>query len=400
MKKIFIISTVLLLVIISGCTSKNEITIAALLSLTGDLSSYGISAQAACKIAENDINSYLKTIGKPYQLRIEFQDTQTDPIVALRKAKLMHSKGIKMIIGVQASSELSSIKPFADENKLIVVSTESTAPDLAVEDDYIFRLVPDDTQQAAATAQLLEILDYKAIIPFYRNDSWGIGLIDGMKRALTNSSVMLMDGISFDPLTKEFQNELSQLNAALKTTLKSYEPHECCVYFLAFDEAVPVFEILQDYPECISVRWFGSDGSARNEDLRANERAAKNSMNVTFINPMFSPEKTDKAQILDSQLKQNYNLTSSSYSSAAYDACWLAALSHIITKNDNSDEIAAAFIHTANSYYGCTGWTALNRAGDRQTGNYDFWEIEMKNNSYEWISTMTFIGNNHTINTP
>ncbi|MBN2017894.1 MAG: ABC transporter substrate-binding protein [Candidatus Cloacimonetes bacterium] len=400
MKKIFIISFVLLIIIISGCTSKKEITIAALLSLTGDLSSSGLSAQAACEIAERDINSYLTCIGKPYSFHIEFEDTQTDPIVALRKARLMHSKGIKTIIGVQSSSELANIMPFADKNRLVVISTESTAPALAIEDDFIFRLVPDDTQQAKAIVQLLEILNYKVIIPFFRNDSWGIGLMDGIKQELKNSSIQLLDGIAFDPLTKDFQEDLTELSIILKSTVKTHDPEECCVYFLAFEESALIFESLHNYPTCTSVRWFGSDGTARNEGLRTNEQAAQTAINVQFINPMYSPEKTEKALFLDLQLTKKYNLTPSSYTSAAYDACWLAALSHIVTKNGDSEEIAKAFIHTANAYYGCTGWTVLNKTGDRKDGNYDFWEIENKNGSYEWTSTMTFIGNNHTINTP
>jgi len=386
MKKIFILTLLLLLLIVAGCSNKKEITISALLTLSGDLSSFGSSAKAACEIAEKDINSYLLSIGKPYSFQIEFQDTQTDPIVALRKTKLMHSKGIKTIIGVQASSELSAIKPFADESDLIIISSESTSPELAVENDYIFRLVPDDSNQAVAIVQLLESLHYQAVIPFWRNDTWGKGLINAISENLNNSSIQAQEGVAFDPLTKDFEGYLTQLDTIVKKSLETYTAEELCIYFLAFDESVPIFETLSQYPALMNLRWFGSDGTAKSEDIIKNNVAAQTAINVNFLNPMYKPEKTEKAHILDLQIMEKYNVIPSSYSSTAYDACWLAALSHIVTKNGNTKELANAFIQTANSYYGTTGWTVLNKAGDRKFGNYDFWKIEEINGSYGWTT--------------
>lgn len=398
MKKIIIFNLLLLLLIFAGCSTKKDITIGALLSLTGDLSSFGTSVKVACEIAEQDINSYLTCIGKPYAFHIEFQDTQTDPIVALRKAKLMHSKGIKTIIGVQASSELSAIKPFADENDLIVISTESTAPELAVANDFIFRLIPDDTHQAVAIVTLMESMHYKAVLPIWRDDIWGKGLINAMGENLKNTSIQFIEGTAYDPFSKDFDEYLTRLDALVKKSLKRYSPDELCIYFLAFDESIPIFEVLSEHPILMKLQWFGSDGTAKNEDIRKSNRAAQTSIDINFINPMYSPQETEKAHFLGLQLMNKYDVSPSTYSSVAYDACWLAALSHIVTRTGDPKELADAFIHTANSYYGCTGWTVLNKAGDRKFGNYDFWKIEGKNGSYEWTSDLTFNEEDHTLN--
>lgn len=399
MKKSVILILLLLLLIFAGCSTKKDITIGALLSLTGDLSSFGTPAKAACEIAERDINSYLTCIGKPYSFHIEFEDTQTDPIVATRKAKLMHSKGIKTIIGIQASSELSAIKPFADENGLIVISTESTSPELAIEDDFIFRLIPDDNHQALAIATLIESMQYKVVLPFWRDDAWGKGLINAMDEYLNDASIEFMEGIAFDPLSNNFDEYLTQLDDLVKESLKTYTPNELCIYFLAFDEAVPFFEALSQYPNLLKLRWFGSDGTAKSNLILKNQTAVQTAIDVDFLCPMYSPDKTEKAHFINLQITNKYNETPSSYALAAYDACWLAALSSIVAKDGNPKDLANAFIHTANSYYGSTGWTVLNKVGDRKFGNYDFWEIQEKNDSYEWISDIIFNEENHTINT-
>jgi hypothetical protein len=36
------------------------------------------------------------------------------------------------------------------------------------------------------------------------------------------------------------------------------------------------------------------------------------------------------------------------------------------------------------SFFGTTGWTILNAAGDRQFGNFDFWALREGENSRQW----------------
>jgi len=285
-----------------------------------------------------------------------------------------------------------------DENDLIVISTESTAPDLAVENDFIFRLIPDDNHQARAIASLIESTQYKAVLPFWRDDAWGNGLINAMDEYLSSIPIQLVDGIAYDPLSADFDEYLSRLDDLVKNSLKTYSSSELCIYFLAFDEAVTIFETLSSYPNLMKVRWFGSDGTVMNDWILINKTAVQATVDVDLLCPMYSPEKTEKAHFIDLQITNKYNETPSSYVLAAYDACWLAALSHIVAKEGHPKELANAFIHTANSYYGCTGWTALNKAGDRKFGNYDFWKIEEINGSYKWTSNLTFNEENHTIN--
>jgi hypothetical protein len=43
----------------------------------------------------------------------------------------------------------------------------------------------------------------------------------------------------------------------------------------------------------------------------------------------------------------------------------------------------AAFVNEANAYVGITGSTALDSAGDRLNGNFDFWAVRLENGSYD-----------------
>ena len=75
-----------------------------------------------------------------------------------------------------------------------------------------------------------------------------------------------------------------------------------------------------------------------------------------------------------------YMLPPSPYSAVAYDAFWVAALAENVTiHNDGNDAsiqgLKAAIMDSANSYFGVTGNTTLNRVGDRAEGKYDYWKV-------------------------
>ena len=42
------------------------------------------------------------------------------------------------------------------------------------------------------------------------------------------------------------------------------------------------------------------------------------------------------------------------------------------------DSLKATIMDSASSYFGVTGNTTLNSAGDRVTGNYDYWKVVAK----------------------
>jgi hypothetical protein len=37
-----------------------------------------------------------------------------------------------------------------------------------------------------------------------------------------------------------------------------------------------------------------------------------------------------------------------------------------------------------------TGSTALDAAGDRETGDFDFWAVRLRNGSYKWVRVGTY----------
>ena len=48
-------------------------------------------------------------------------------------------------------------------------------------DDNMFRLVPSDSNQAPAVVAMIEDAGIEVLVPFIRDDTWGNGMLNGVK---------------------------------------------------------------------------------------------------------------------------------------------------------------------------------------------------------------------------
>jgi len=85
------------------------IKIGAILSLSGDLASYGQTQRAALQLAQIDINNWLATAKPGVQVQFVVEDTATKPDQALSKLQTLAAQGIKFFIGPVTSAELKNI---------------------------------------------------------------------------------------------------------------------------------------------------------------------------------------------------------------------------------------------------------------------------------------------------
>ena len=77
---------------------------------------------------------------------------------------------------------------------------------------------------------------------------------------------------------------------------------------------------------------------------------------------------------------------------SAYDALFVVqrALQEVENVDEHFDNFKAAFVQKADAYHGVTGSTALDAAGDRVNGDFDFWAVRRRNGSYRWVRTGSY----------
>ena len=363
-----------------------EVVFGALLSLTGSTSSMGESSEAALELAVEDINEYLLSIGSKTRISVIVEDTKTDPAVALEKLQSLAGKGVRVVIGPVCSAEVETIKAYAEENGILLVSASSIAPSLAIPGDNVFRFCPDATHQAEAVARLMWEDGVRVVIPLWRGDVWGDDLAKARKDSFEELGGTVVDGVRYSPTTEDFSTELGSLNSKVSQTIAQYgDVDSVGVYLLAFEEVVPIFIQAQNYTRISTVKWYGNNAVALDKELVSNAQAAQFAIRTGFPNPSYAVGKTEKYGPVEDQIREKIGRPPNNYAFAAYDALWVATLSYLATgRTNDSATLKKALQQTAGSYFGATGWTALNEAGDRKFGDYDFWAVREDNGAFLW----------------
>jgi len=366
--------------------------IGVLVSLTGSWSSLGKNTVAALEIAADQIET--ATQGRQ-RFQLFVRDTQLDPSRALEAIKNLDQLGVKIVIGPQSSSEVARIKPYADAHNILVMSQGSTASSLAIAGDNIFRFCPNDTREAEAIVALMRHDGIRAIVPLWRNDAGNNGLHNSVKIRLQAFGGRVTQGFRYEPTTTNFSSAAASVASQIENLISSgKDPTTIAVYLAAFDEVVDVFHSAQGNTTLSNTAWYGSDGVALSAVLPADAAAAAFAVDVGYPNPIFGlPEALrSKWQPIANKIERRTGITADAFALSAYDALFVVqrALQDVSHPNKNFDNFKAAFVEEANAYHGVTGSTALDPAGDRLNGDFDFWAVRRRNGSYIWVRSGSY----------
>jgi branched-chain amino acid transport system substrate-binding protein len=74
------------------------------------------------------------------------------------------------------SAEIRQVKGFIDTNKILLISQSSTAPDLKIPGDFVFRFTTADDIQGPIGPRLAKLLGVTHFLYVWRGDAWGDGL--------------------------------------------------------------------------------------------------------------------------------------------------------------------------------------------------------------------------------
>lgn len=388
-------------------TDFEEIVIGALLPISGTLSSVGESGLVTLSIVAEEINTYLSEIQSHYRIKIIAEDTETNPDIALNKLRVLKEKGVNIVIGPSSSASTLKLKDYANENGILLIGFSSTSPSLAIPGDNIFRLIPDDTNQAKVVSKKMWEDGIRVIVPIIRSDVYGKDLFNFTKADFEKLGGVVIEGINYIPPIGQFAaslnrinyvfwgQELITLNSKVKELSSEYPLNEIGVYLIAFDEIVPILSQANSHPILEKVRWYGSEATTKYEKLITNLESSIFANNSRYTAPIYGygyNETNDEK--LQSYLKKYHDSDTEAPLTFdgpyLYDAVWLATLTKIQSNNTQDIKILKRdFVNISELYVGVTGRTILNESGDRLDSNYDFWTIAQSNetltNRFEWF---------------
>lgn len=357
--------------------ASNELVVGALLSLTGPGQTLGRTSQAALELAADDLNAQLSGQGSSTRVSLRIEDTELDSTVALERLTALAAQGVRIFVGPQSSSEVAALKPFADSAGVILVSQGSTASSLSIPDDNVFRLVPDDSHEGAATVSLMSGDGIRVVVPLWREDAGNQGLHDSVQRLFQAGGGTVTGGAHYGPATTDFSTQLQTIRSEVGNAVAQNGPVAVAVYLAAFEESAALFAQASGDPTLSQVRWYGGDGTVQSAAVLADPTAAAFAATASFRAPTYGLDDNllqGDANLITA-IEARTGLSADAFTLAAYDALHVAALAFANVGLTSVPVYREELVRQANEYTGATGPTQLNAAGDRATGDYDFYQV-------------------------
>ena len=194
----------------SKAPAKGEVTIGALLPLSGDLAVYGQTVQKGVQLAVKQLNA----AGGPLdmELKVAFRDSQTDP-TALRDSaeKLVNVDKVPAIVGPMIRSDVAT--PVTAPNQVVIISPSNTPTWVTTleDDDYTFRTTASDGIQGKVLGELAWEVGYKTAAILYINDPYGGGLAENTKEAFESVGGEVFGMAAYDPGSVAYKMQLTEL---------------------------------------------------------------------------------------------------------------------------------------------------------------------------------------------
>jgi branched-chain amino acid transport system substrate-binding protein len=170
--------------------------------LTGEGATYGASMKRGIELA-------MKGAG----INLIYQDDKLsarDGVTAIQK--LISLDKVSVIYGSAASSVTAAIVPIANQNKVVLFSSISTADSLSNAGPYFYRNVPANSIQGQTAAEFVAGKIKKlSIAIFNKNDEYGTNLASSFRQQIQKLGPKITYDSSYQPSETNFRNQLLKI---------------------------------------------------------------------------------------------------------------------------------------------------------------------------------------------
>ncbi len=218
-KTTIMLSIILIAIIITGCTTTSNVVketkqrpikIGLFAPLTGSAASWGQNVLAGAQLAVNEVNSQGGINGRKVILIAEDDKCSVEGATAVKK--LIEYDRVDAIVGSVCSAAAEPAVPIAQQEKIPVVLTIASAPELTINRDYIFRNYPSNNYFGKAIAEYsYNILEKRKAAVLYSQNSYGTSIKDVFVKEFKKAGgeVVFIQGINDNQ--KDFKTEIAKI---------------------------------------------------------------------------------------------------------------------------------------------------------------------------------------------
>lgn len=333
-----------------------SVKIGVFLSLTGATASFGASSLNAIKLAIDEINRSGGINGKPIELIVEDDHSNTDEVAGLVN-KLIKEHKVDALIAEPVSTRAIVAAPIAQQNKIVMISSASVKPELTMAGDYIFRACFISSTEGEAIAKFArEKLKAKtaAVILDYKNDYAMV-----LSRFFEESFAKLGGRV----LTKQGYIAGDKDIAAQMTSVKASAPD--IIFAPGFYTTAPLVAraVKQSGLKTILI---GSDGWDSPELMKDGSDVFEG---VYFANHFWVGSDNPLVQKFVADYRARYGVEPDALAAASYDATRMLADAFKRAKSSDSAAVRDALAQTKD-FPGVTGKITLDANRNAQVPVY------------------------------
>jgi len=318
-----------------------------------------------------DYNAYAAKLGYDVEFQYLIDDATGQAAVHLEKVQGFKSMDINVFIGGGWSSQASAALSYVNDNDMLMWSASSTSPLLAIEDDNLYRMCPDDTIQAPAISRMIQSMGVKYIVVIQRGDAWADGIWNFFQPHFEANGGVILERIRYAGEATEFANYLQQAEDKIAPAIAQYGVDKVGIEIISFQEAVTLVTQAEDFPNVYGVKWFGSDGTSLTQQFL--DDAPTQATHLKIYSTLAAPAESSKFTALYDRYFALVSQPYGYYTAATYDIGWV--LTNTILQAQSTEALELIPLQDATSFnsFGASGWNKLNEAGDRAGSNYQIW---------------------------
>ncbi len=271
-----------------GKKDAGEIKVGVILPLTGEGASLGEDCKLGVELAANQVAPNLK-------IRLQVEDSQGKPAVAVSAFNKLKANGIRLIIGDLFSAPTLALAPLADRESVLLFSPGASNPQLSGISKYVFRNYPSDNFEGKLIAKYIMNQGYKTVAVLYPTNDYGVGLkaVFAEHYLKIGGTVIAQEG--YEEKETDFRTQLAKVSSGNGNADALYLPG----YYAAIGRISTQAKELG-----LNLPIYSNIGV---EDPRLFEIAGNSVDGLTYTAPAFSLELADQTvQTFIEQFKVNF----------------------------------------------------------------------------------------------
>ena len=347
MKKILLCVAMLAMFVVScgggkSTKDKDVIKVGVIGPLTGNLAQYGTSSINGFKLKVKEINEAGGINGK--KIEVVEADSKGDVQEAINAFKKMVSQDkIDIFVGEVTSGPSLAIAPLAQQAKIPMITSTSTAFDVTKDKDFVFRTTFTDPYQGEVLAKFTkDKLAAKTVAIISNNSSdYSDGVANAFAKEAEAQGIQIVAREGYSDGDKDFKAQLTKIAQQNPDVLFVPDYYE--------QDGLIAIQAREVGIKSVIVGPDGWDGVVKTVDPSSYAAIE----DVFFANHYSTKDSNEKVQNFIKNYKEKYNDEPSAFSALSYDAAYI--LKAAIEKAGTTDKEAVAKAIKELEFEGITG---------------------------------------------